>query len=442
VAVTSAVVILVILVAPGDLIDGLPPHVALETTASLVSLLAGFLVFGRLQRNSRLSDVLLVAALAIITLSNVLFVLVPMVTEPVTPNTVRWAALLGRVLGGALFTAAAFAPRIRLVRARRAQALAGLSALAALLLIELISLLLRSSLPQMTSLASAGQHADPARSALHLLAAVLSVTAAVGYIRRSVQLRDEFSGWLAIAAIFAGASNLSYAINLANDPTRDSLGDVFRLSFVIVLLVGSMREIRSYWHELASATVAEERQRIARDLHDGLSQELAYLTRNLSDLRGAADETTVRQLRFSVDRARLASRAAIHRVATELQRPVADALSEAAIEVAQRFGLDLDLDLAPDLGVPPARANALVGIACEALTNAARHSGSRQVSLILCRDGSRVRMRVRDWGEGFDVAACRSGFGLTSMRDRARSVGGEVSISSEPGAGSQVEASV
>jgi signal transduction histidine kinase len=408
--------------------------VALEATASLVSLLTGFLVFGRLQRNSQLGDVLLVIALAIITVSNVLFILVPLVTEPVIPYWVRWAALGGRVAGCLLFAVAAFVPRVRLRRPRQAHTLAAAGALAVLLLIEVVTRLFQSSLPS--------PHSDLTWFALQLLAALLAAAAAVGYFRRSAQLHDEFPAWLAIAASFGAASSLSYAINLASDPTRDSIGDVFRLCFFIVLLVGSMREIRSYWHQLVLATVAEERQRIARDLHDGLSQELAYLTRNLSDLRGTADETTVRQLGFSVDRARFAVRAAVHRVASAPARPVADELSEAATQVARRFGLDLELDLAPGIGVAPARASALVGIACEALTNAAQHSGSRQVSVVLRRDGGRVRMRVRDWGQGFDVTASRGGFGLTSMRDRARSVGGDVSISSEPGGGSQVEASV
>jgi signal transduction histidine kinase len=445
-AVTTAVVILVILAAPGALPEGLAPHVAFETTASLVSLLAGLLVFARLQRNSRLSDVTLVVALAIITLSNVLFVLVPMVTEPATPNTVRWAALIGRVVGGALFAAAAFISRVRLPHAGRAQTQAALGALAALLLIGLVTHLLGPSLPQMVTPASGphARHGEPVVSVLESVAAVIAGTAAIGYLRRSQQVRDEFSGWLGIAAVFTVASNLSYATHAGNYPAQGSRGDLFRFCFYIVLLAGSMREIRSYWHELTSVRVAEERQRIARDLHDGLSQELAYLTRNISGLRGAADDTTVRQLRFSVDRARLAARVAIHRVAAAPQRPVSDMLSEAAIEVARHLDLDLDLDLDPDLGIgiAAARANALVGIACEALTNAAWHSGSRQVSLILRRDGHRVRMRVRDSGHGFNIAACKAGFGLISMRDRARSVGGEVSISSEPGGGSQVEATV
>jgi signal transduction histidine kinase len=90
----------------------------------------------------------------------------------------------------------------------------------------------------------------------------------------------------------------------------------------------------------------------------------------------------------------------------------------------------------------PERTDALVGIAREALTNAARHSGSRQVSLSLCRAGGRVLMRVRDSGRGFDPASPRGGFGVTSMRHRARSVGGDVRISSRPGAGSEVEAAL
>ena len=165
-------------------------------------------------------------------------------------------------------------------------------------------------------------------------------------------------------------------------------------------------------------------------------EELAYLTRNLSGLQGVTDETTLRQLRGSVDRARLASRQAIHRVAAPARPEVADALAEAAAGVAERLGLDLDLDLASGVGLAPARAEALVQIACEALTNVARHSGSRQAHLVLRRDGGRVHLLVRDQGRGFDTAAGRPGFGLRSMQARARAVGGELRVTSAPGAGS------
>jgi signal transduction histidine kinase len=275
-----------------------------------------------------------------------------------------------------------------------------------------------------------------------LAAAVLAGLAALGYLRRSERLGDEFSGWLAIAAVFAAGSDVSYSLGPAIYTSQVSTGDLLRFCFYAALVTCSMREIRLYWRTRASAIVAEERRRIARDLHDGLSQELAYLTRHLSALRGTADERTLSQLQVSVERARHESRQVIDRMAAPPGASIAGALTAAAGEIAERLDLDLDLDLdvTAGIGLAPAQADALVRIACEALTNAARHSGSRQVSLIVRRDGGRVHMRVRDSGQGFDIASSRRGFGLTSMRDRARSVGGELRISSEPGAGSQVEA--
>ena len=81
-------------------------------------------------------------------------------------------------------------------------------------------------------------------------------------------------------------------------------------------------------------------------------------------------------------------------------------------------------------------------IACEAVTNAARHSGADRVNLGVERDGSGVRLWVSDEGHGFDTAAPGGGFGLTSMRERAHSVGAELVVSSAPGHGSQVEVAI
>ncbi len=107
--------------------------------------------------------------------------------------------------------------------------------------------------------------------------------------------------------------------------------------------------------------------------------------------------------------------------------------------MAKRFGLDLELDLVAGLHLPAAPTAVLVRIACEAVVNAARHSGSALVAVRLHREGKRIRMVVRDWGCGFDPSAHPAGFGLTSMRERAQSVGAVLTVSSEPGFGSQVE---
>ena len=428
--------VVVALVPHVGLIYGQPAQqVALQTAASLITLLAGFLVLGRLRRNSRRNELVLVTALAVIVASNVLFVMLPVFMGPATANMAIWAAIIGRLAGSLLFAVAAFVPRVALLRPRRAERLAAAAIVGILALAVAIP-----------HAFGAGPQVNAGLAALQITAAVLSVTAATGYLRHSEQLGDEFSSWLAIAAVFAAAAHVNYAIYPSVYPPQLSLGDIFIFCFYVVLLIGSMREIWSYWQTLVSVSVAEERQRIACDLHDGLSQELAYLTRNLSGLQGVTDETTLRQLRGSVDRARLASRQAIHRVAAPARPEVADALAEAAAGVAERLGLDLDLDLDLDLasgvGLAPAQADALVQIACEALTNVARHSGSRQAHLVLRRDGGRVHLLVRDPGRGFDTAASRPGFGLRSMQARARAVGGELRVTSAPGAGSLVEATL
>jgi signal transduction histidine kinase len=200
-----------------------------------------------------------------------------------------------------------------------------------------------------------------------------------------------------------------------------------------------MREIWSYWHALSQAAVLQERQRIACELHDGVAQELAYLARNLESLDGEADEDSLGRLRRAVERARLESRRVISGAAAPGSEPFEVALAEAVTEVAERYHVKLDLDIAPDIRLPAPRREAFVRIACEAVANAARHSGADKVDLRLERDGAGARLWVSDEGHGFDPADPGGGFGLSSMRERARSVGAELVVSSVPGHGSQVE---
>ena len=262
--------------------------------------------------------------------------------------------------------------------------------------------------------------------------------AAVGFLRCWRRSRDEFLGWLAVAAMLAAASQVNYLLS-AKNPQSLYGGDALRCLFYAALLLGSMREIWSYWHALSEAAVLEERQRIACELHDGVAQELAYLARNLESLDGSADEDGLDRLRRAVERARLESRRVISAAAAPGSQPLEVALAEAVTEVAERYHVKLDLDLTSDIRLPAPRREAFVRIACEAVANAARHSGADRVDLRLERDGSGVRLWVSDQGHGFDTADPGGGFGLTSMRERAHSVGAELVVISVPGHGSQVE---
>jgi signal transduction histidine kinase len=218
-----------------------------------------------------------------------------------------------------------------------------------------------------------------------------------------------------------------------------SLGDVFLLCFCVVLLGGSVRDNWSYWRAAPEAAVLAERRRIARDLHDGPVQELAYLMRNIDSLNGTVDKETKAHLRHAAERAELDVRLAIDAIAAPRSQSVNTAIAQATGEVAARDHIKLELDVVPGIQLPAPRADALVRIACEAVSNAARHSGAAQVSLSLQRQGKGVRLRVSDNGDGFDPRFRVDGFGLTSMRDRAASVGGDLRISSVPGRGTEVE---
>ena len=419
---------------------------AFETAASLIAVLAAVLAFARLRRRRDLTDLALASALSVIALSNVFFAVFSGVTGLSAGNVAIWSAITSRSLGSLLFCIAAFVPVRPLRRSRRAMASVAACVAGGLALIFSCSWSLAGWLPSpVTVAAPAGTpvrpvlHAAPVLLGLEMVTAVFAVLAAVGYLRRSGRFGDEFSGWLAIAAVFAAAAYVNYLVYPSPYGRVVSAGDAFRLGFYAVLLSGSIREIWSYWVALSDTRVASERRRIARDLHDGVAQELAYLSRNLKSLEGDVEGEALGRLRRAAERARLESRLAISGLAVVANPATGEALADAVGEVAKRFGLDLELDSVAGLWLPASSTDALVRIGCEAVTNAARHSGVSLVAVSLRLEGTRVRMLVRDRGSGFDPAASTTGFGLTSMRERAQSVGAVLVVSSEPGQGSQVE---
>jgi signal transduction histidine kinase len=416
----------------------------METALSVIGLLAYLLVFARLRRRTRLNELMLACAVAVLALSNLFLVTVPAVAGWAPDDLTVWGAPIAASFGALLVLLAAWAPD-RQLRPPGPLLVVGLGGGTAALLLTmvLIPALARSLPPQVVdSLSDSSARPDMplqlAQSGLQLAMAVLYGAAAVGFLRRFRQGRDEFLGWLTVAAALAAAAQVTYLLDATNTQFMYG-GAAFRCAFYVVLLIGLMRDIWSYWRALPEAAVLEERQRIACELHDGVAQELAYLARNLESLDGESDEDSLDRLRRAVERARLESRRVISAAAAPSGQPFEIALAEATTEVAERYHVELDLDLTSDIRLPAPRREAFVRIACEAVTNAARHSGADSVNLGLERDGSSVRLWVSDRGHGFDPADPGGGFGLTSMRERAHSVGAELVVSSVPGHGSQVE---
>ena len=421
-------------------------HVALVAAALLILVLTGFLVVFRFVLRPCLTELALACSLAAFTLSELLFITVPDAPDPTWRAGAVWSSLCGASAGAGLFAVAAFAPRRRVMRRRAA--LAGNMALVTAAVVAVVAVIvsLAAHLPKLPVIASTyGTLARPAPGAdarlftLELVLATVYGVAAGRFLRRSARSGDELSGWLAIAAVLAVAAHLSNILYPGLYSPYFSLADVFRFCFYVVLLAGSARELWAYWQAMPNASVLEERQRIARDLHDGLDQELAYLLRNLDSPDGASSEQ-VKNLLRAARRARAETRMAITGLSSVSEQPVSVTVTQAVDEVAAREGVRLRLDIAPDIRLSAERSEALVRIACEAVGNAARHSGSELVDLSVTCDAERVRLRVCDAGRGFEPHISSDGFGLISMRQRAHLVGGDLRVFSVPGRGSEVEA--
>ncbi len=193
----------------------------------------------------------------------------------------------------------------------------------------------------------------------------------------------------------------------------------------------------------AEAAVLAERERIGREMHDGVAQALFHLRVQLEEVHEHAAQgalPTVRQeigsMQSQVSAAYDQVRAVIANLKQEAEsEDAAEALRRGASRVAQSLGLDLKLDLSE---LPPFDGQGqqhLLAIVSEAMTNARRHGGATRVGLMT----TPRRLVIADNGRGFDPRRPGSdGFGLTIMAERAHLLGGELQVESEPGKGARV----
>jgi PAS domain S-box-containing protein len=210
-------------------------------------------------------------------------------------------------------------------------------------------------------------------------------------------------------------------------------------------------------HDLAGRLIASqevERSRIARDLHDGVCQDVAAVSVDLSHLRqsgGDIRSDVVQEVLLSVER-RTATVAENLRLLSHGLHPsvlqhigLVAALQAHCAEVERQQQLRVTFFAEGDVE-PASRLVSLsvFRIAQEALRNAARHGHARNATVSLLRRNRGLTLAVADDGQGFDVAAVRQkdGLGLVSIVERARLVRGHVDIRSEPGGGTTINVSV
>ena len=238
---------------------------------------------------------------------------------------------------------------------------------------------------------------------------------------------------------------------------RDVLYPQVRQSGFISLFVPqynpSRRLLSAYEEQIHQAAGQEERNRLARDLHDSIKQQIyaiqtsaaAAQARFGSDAAGARD--AIEAVRGSAREAMVEMEAMLDQLRASPLESVGlvEAIKKQGEALQYRTGAQVSIDLArlgPANDLPPGAAQSLFRIAQEALSNIARHARASQVNLSLLTDGGECVLEIRDNGSGFSPGSNSPGMGLNNMRARAIEHGGTVTIESNPGQGTRLMARV
>jgi two-component system, NarL family, sensor histidine kinase DevS len=191
--------------------------------------------------------------------------------------------------------------------------------------------------------------------------------------------------------------------------------------------------------------ILEDRERIAKDLHDGIIQSLFAVGMGLqgtaATVPGTDAEARLEGAVKEIDRVIRDLRNYIFGLRPGLlaDRQLDQALGALAREVSERSGLKvvLEVDSAVAAELSP-KATELLHLTREALSNVQRHADASECVLSLQRSGTEAVLNVRDNGRGFDISAVRLGQGIANMRDRVKRLGGRVRVVTAPGKGTRL----
>jgi signal transduction histidine kinase len=421
-------------------------HLVLDTVDACVALLVAYLVYGRFARGGTAQDLLLTQGLVLLAVAGFGLTYAVQALSGVRGGTVDvWLPLTVRVVGSLLIALAALAnARQQVPPPWRRWAVAGPAAVVGGAF--LVFFAARSRLPvalDQTYFPTSAQHPDLSGHPLLLIAQAVSaccfLLASIAFTRKSLRQDDQLLRWLGPACALAAFSRINYMLFPSLYTDWLYAGDVLRTGCYLLLLVGAARELGRYWTARATAAVLEDRRRLARELHDGVIQELAYIRSESHSIPSSVSAKD--RIVAASDRAMDEARAAVHALGRASDEPLGFVLHRAAQELAERFAVDLEVDLDDSIQVPQDQQHALMRITREAVSNAVRHGEAGRIWLQLGRTCGQRSLVIQDDGRGFDVAEAfeaGTGYGLVSMRERARALPGSFGLTAERGAGSRV----
>jgi signal transduction histidine kinase len=406
-------------------------RLVLQTIAAFAAGIIAVLAGVRYAVEGRRLDLLLSTGFIVASVSTTAFSIVPALNGHPIHRPEAWAATLGRVFSWVFIAAAPF------VRGRSGpRALANTIALA---LIVLFAgwLLLRSAGPTLPVLGPQADTPFALTSALAALA-LLNLLALVGFGKRFYERREDLDRWLALGSTLMLFASLHYIFTPVLATSSVSRGDFLRLLAYGLLLVGAWRAIS---FAVFGRAVAEERARVAREIHDGLAQYLFAVSTHATMLeQGAPPEPTIAKLKEAATAAQQEARYAILALSTAAGNATLDAALRRYIEFVTADGeLEVELEIDPAVRLAPDEQIEVFRIVQEGLANVRKHASARHAEVVIgLREGERF-VSVRDDGTGFDGQATEAGQGLKNIRARTQSIEGGFSLTSRPGFGTALE---
>jgi signal transduction histidine kinase len=281
--------------------------------------------------------------------------------------------------------------------------------------------------------------APPGLASALAVQALLNLLAVVGWGRRLARTGDDLAQWLALGFTLQGFAALHLVFTPPRGTTYVAAGDFLRLLAFGLMLVGAWRAIRSA--ELGRA-VAEERARVAREIHDGLAQYLFALSTHAQMLEAGAPVAEVGpQLKQAAALAQQEARFAVLALSSAGGTAPFDSALRRYVEFLTADGdLEVDLEIDPAIRLAPDEQIEIFRIVQEGLGNVRRHAHATRAEVVIGQRPSGERfVAIEDDGEGFPPGAEAAGQGLRNMRDRASSIDGGLSVRSTPGLGTALE---
>jgi signal transduction histidine kinase len=422
-------------------------HLVTETVAAMIGALVALLVYGRFRTTHGLRHLLLAYSLALLAVAAFGFAVVPRLAG-VSPDhaLMTWAPLALRVVAGLLLLTAACLPAWSAVGAAPPGRDLAIGS-AVVVALWGAAVLLDGRLPdavieQPSAVESVRPvlEGHPVVLGAQLLLLGCFAGASVMFTIDAERRRDDvLVRWLGAGAALGACARLNYALFPSMYSDWLYTGDLLRIGFYLLLLVGAVAEITAYWERRVDEASAAERARLARELHDGAVQELGYIWTQSKTMVRRPNVATAQQILSAAERALDETRGVVDALSGVGGEALADSVRRAACDVGDRYDVPVTLGLDASVNAPEGHREALVRIVREAIGNAARH-GHPSVVEVALEPGL---LRVRDDGDGFDttVNGRAGGFGLRSMRDRANGIGATLDVQSQKGRGTTVRVS-